>query len=67
MFPEKVIKWLGGESMESGRQDAQGITAALGGGVTASTGRAAGGLGKAAIGKTEGATNAVKSSLNKGK
>ena len=67
VFPEKVIKWLGGESMESGRQDAQGIAAALGGGVTASTGRAAGGLGKAAIGKTEGATAAVKSSLNKGK
>ena len=22
VFPEKVIKWLGGESMESGRQDA---------------------------------------------
>lgn len=66
MSPEKVIKWLGGESMESGRQDAQGMAAALGGGITASGGKAAGGVGKAAVEKAGGATAAVKSSLNKG-
>lgn len=52
--------------MESGRQDAQSIAAALGGGITASGDKAAGGVGKAAVGKTEGATNAIKSNLTKG-
>lgn len=44
VFPEKVIKWLGGESMESGRQDAQSKAAALGWGITANGGKAAGGM-----------------------
>ena len=67
VFPEKVIRWLGGESMESGRQDAQSIAAAMGGGITGGTTKAAGGVGKAAVGQADGATSAVKRSLNKGK
>lgn len=66
VFPEKVIRWLGGESIESGRQDAQNMARSLGGGVTGHTSGAAAGVGRVAIGKTAGAAGAVRNSLNKG-